>query len=180
MLVLLPKSEHTLSEMEAKLDEGYMDTIMRGLDLYMGDVHVNFPRFDQRWGTVDLAEALKALGMPNAFDMNKAPFSGISTRTRMWLKNVFHQAFVTVNENGTEAAAITTVSGTREYAIAHEPEPIHFNANHPFLYFIMGDQSLPLFAGRMEQPEGEPITAVEQTRELLPHGAFMRSPEERG
>jgi serpin B len=66
------------------------------------------PKFEFRT-EVRLRAALSALGMPLAFDDERADFSGITTEERLFISDVFHQGFIAVDEEGTEAAAATAV-----------------------------------------------------------------------
>ena len=92
---------------------------------------------------------LVTLGMPSAFDENKADFSGIDKNKNVYLSEVFHKAFVEVNEEGTTAAAATkVVVKTRSVQIIPE-----FRADHPFLFFTRDSvNDVTLFAGRFYQP----------------------------
>jgi len=66
---------------------------------------------------------------------------------------VIHQAFVDVNEEGTEAAAATAVVIQRAMAPVGPPVPV-FRADHPFIFLIQDDETgLILFIGRVEHPE---------------------------
>jgi serpin B len=98
---------------------------------------------------VELASELAKMGMPLAFGMD-ADFSGISSRERLCISNVIHQAFVDVNEGGTEAAAATAV-------VMGFPAPpstaVAFRADHPFLFLIRDQRTGSiLFLGRMTNP----------------------------
>jgi serpin B len=99
--------------------------------------------------------------MPLAFDRMKADFSGIAepltSGERLFIGDVFHEAFVKVDERGTEAAAATATVMRRSLAIRREPEPRVFLADHPFL-FILHDSSsgMIVFIGRVEDPSAPP------------------------
>jgi serine protease inhibitor len=101
-----------------------------------------------------LGATLADMGMKLAFSPH-ADFSGINGRTDLFLSDVVHKAFVTVDENGTEAAAATAVL-MRTLAMRLEPEPVKFNADHPFIYLIVDAPSHAiLFAGRLSDPSAE-------------------------
>ena len=89
--------------------------------------------------------------MVDAFDANKADFSGMDGReNNLFIGVVVHQAFVEVNEEGTEAAAATAVA-MRTLSIP-EPPPV-FRADHPFLFLIRDNNSGSiLFIGRVSNP----------------------------
>ncbi|ROL53951.1 Serpin B10 [Anabarilius grahami] len=96
--------------------------------------------------TYNMNNLLISLGMVDAFDMQKADFSGISPSKDLVLSKVVHKSFVEVNEEGTEAAAATG-------AVATNSLPKRFCANHPFLFFIRHNPSKSvLFYGRVCSP----------------------------
>ena len=86
--------------------------------------------------------------MHNTYGCEKADFSGINGIGRLWISNVFHKAFIEVNEEGTEAAAATGVVMTKAIHI----EPV-FRADHPFIFIIKDNRSGSiLFMGRVMNP----------------------------
>jgi serpin B len=96
-----------------------------------------------------MSNTLSELGMPTAF-LGSADFSGITGRKDLFISEVIHQAYVKVNEEGTEAAAATAV--VMELSMA----PMNvFNANHPFMFIIQEkDSGNILFLGRVVDPRG--------------------------
>jgi len=106
---------------------------------------VFFPRFEMTWGTEEISDHLKALGILDAFEL-VADFSDMSDRNDLFIDSVFHKAFVAVNEEGTEAAAATAVVMAR---LSMEQETI-FRADHPFLFVIRDNATGGiLFMGRV-------------------------------
>jgi serpin B len=100
-----------------------------------------------------LADALRAMGLTDAFDPQRADFSGMDGETHwLYLSAVLHQAYVEVNEKGTEAAAATGVVVMARSARIEEP-PREFRADHPFLFLIRDSATGSiLFAGRVMKP----------------------------
>jgi serpin B len=92
---------------------------------------VVLPKFKLEYG-VELKQPLKALGMRTAF--GKADFSGISDRS-LFVSAVRQRTFVEVNEEGTEAAAVTGVPMTRGIA-TEPPKPFQMIVDRPFLFLI--------------------------------------------
>jgi serpin B len=147
MDILLPKSNFDLAKLESDLQPAnfgsWLDKMSRQ------KVKVFLPRFKLETD-LSLAGYLKTLGMEDAFDENKANFSGMS-ETFLYITHVIHKAFVEVNEEGTEAAAATAVvMGTKSAMI---DEPVTFRADHPFFFLIRDTASGSiLFMGRMVNP----------------------------
>ena len=115
------------------------------------DVVVTLPKWKmtQRF---ELAPTLKAMGMKLAFGPG-ADFSGINGRSDLFISAVIHQAYIDVNEEGTEAAAATAVVMVGSAARPSPQQPIVFNADHPFVYAIVHRATNTiLFMGRIEDP----------------------------
>ncbi|XP_051655441.1 serpin B6-like isoform X4 [Manacus candei] len=109
---------------------------------------VSLPRFKLE-EDYDLKPILSCMGMPDAFDLGKADFSGMSSGSELVLSEVVHKSFVEVNEEGTEAAAATAAKIMLK-CLEIVPD---FTADHPFLFFIRHNKSSSiLFCGRFCSP----------------------------
>jgi serpin B len=155
MLLLVPDEIEGLAAVEGALDPKMLDALVG--ELKRERVALALPKFEVNPGeSLSLGEDLKALGMPLAFDRNRADFTGIADppkpADRLVLAKVFHKAFVRVDEKGTEAAAATAVMGIRAGA-APGAGPRHVQADRPFLFLIRDNASgLVLFLGRVADP----------------------------
>lgn len=147
MLVLLPKKKDGLSELEEQFTPETLTQWTAGLRVR--EVRVFLPKF-KLTSQFRLDKALVALGMRDAFDPQKANFSGMDGRSNwLYIGAVLHKAFVDVNEEGTEAAAATSVIMRVTMAA---PPPL-FRADHPFLFLIRENKSGSiLFLGRLTDP----------------------------
>jgi serpin B len=156
MTVVLPAARDGLGALEQRVDAAQLGRWVAALRDER--VLVALPKF-----TIDpaqpiaLAEELRRLGMPLAFDAGRADFTGIasppSPADRPVISEVFHKAFVKVDEKGTEAAAATAVIMQRAGAAMPQQPPKEFVADHPFLFVIRDVRSgLVLFAGRVVDP----------------------------
>jgi serpin B len=98
-----------------------------------------------------MKDDLGKMGMPTPFT-SKADFSGISEGKDLQIGEVIHQAFIEVNEKGTEASATTAVSMPRG-AMPSKEKPKQFIANHPFVFAIKHNiTGLVLFTGVVNNP----------------------------
>ena len=96
-----------------------------------------------------MKNTLSKMGMPTAFT-NSADFSGMTGTKDLKIDKVIHQAFIEVNEEGTEAAAATGISMAQ--TSMPPPTPI-FKADHPFIFLIhQKDTGNILFMGRVSNP----------------------------
>ena len=98
----------------------------------------------------NLSRRLSEMGMPDAFDASRADFSGMSEKRDLYITDVLHEAFVSVDEEGTEAAAATAVivgeTSARRYDIA-------LSVDRPFIFLIRVLASGQiLFMGRVIDP----------------------------
>jgi serpin B len=151
-LFLLPDKVDGLAALERSLDDV---SLKRWLgSLRKQKVNVFLPRFTFS-SAFSLSTILSELGMPAAFDPDRADFSGMSTQDRVFISAVLHKAFVDVNEEGTEAAAATGVAVGIKSAISPH-EPIVFRADRPFLFLIVDNRSKSiLFIGRVVNPRAQ-------------------------
>jgi serpin B len=153
MVVFLPDELDGLDALESRLSGSYDDWVsaltVKRVDLWL-------PRF-RVTSRISLANALKTMGMPSAFDRS-ADFTGMAKRRAndepIVIDSVLQRAFVEVDEVGTEAAAVTAaVVAEPTSARADEPERVVFRADHPFAYAIRDVKTgVVLFAGRVIDP----------------------------
>jgi serpin B len=155
MTVVLPGERGALAAVESSLDARRFSRWTRALREQRVEVYL--PRFEIRGARLPLAEILPESGMRRAFDAASADFTGIGRPDdpdeMLHLSGVFHETFVKVDEEGTEAAAATAaVMGARGMAPVEPPTPV-FRADHPFLFFVRDLESETiLFVGRVARP----------------------------
>lgn len=146
MIVLLPKRDEGLDELEKKMS-------VKNLKIWLNtlkerEVAVFLPRF-KLTSEFGLGKTLAAMGMPNAF--RSADFSGIDGTKKLEISAILHKAFIDVNEEGTEAAAATSVMVG---ITSVRPSPPVFRADHPFVFLIRENRSGSiLFLGRIVNPK---------------------------
>ena len=119
-------------------------------------VTVNMPKFSTGY-SVYLTDALKAMGMTDAFDPFLADLSGAGRGVDgpLYISYVFQKVKVDVDEEGTEAAAVTEIATAKGCALPAD-EPIVLTFDKPFVYAIVDTETgVPLFAGVMENPEAK-------------------------
>lgn len=146
MLILLPCQRDEFIELENTLSSENLADWTRELE--QRQVQVSLPRFTINC-SFSLEEVLITMGMRDAFDVSKANFSGMDG-VENWLSigAVFHQAFVEVNEEGSEAAAATAVVTGSKGVLT----PV-FQADHPFIFLIREKLTGSiLFLGRCVEP----------------------------
>jgi len=154
MLLLVPDVIGGLSAVEKTLDANKLEALTSVMKAEV--IWLSLPKFEVNPGeSLALGEDLKALGMPLAFDLQQADFTGIanppSRNDRLVLGEVFHQAFVRVDEKGTEAAAAT--AGGMPTGANAENLPRLVKVDRPFLFLIRDNASgLVLFLGRVSDP----------------------------
>ena len=111
-------------------------------------VEIALPKFKAEFSD-ELSENLKALGMTDAFDGEKADFTalGTSDEGNIYISRVLHKTFLQVDEEGTKAAAATAVDATTESAALY---PHSVLLNRPFVYMIVDlETGLPIFLGAL-------------------------------
>jgi serpin B len=136
MYILLPKQRDGLRNLEKRITGKELREIMSKLDEKL--VEVKLPKFTIR-SPVDLKPTLIKLGLESMFS-NAANFSRMSD-TQLKVDSAVHEAYIDVNENGTEAAAATGMSFMPKAMPRPPMETTPFVADHPFLYAIVHKQT---------------------------------------
>jgi serpin B len=144
MTVVLPREGHDVDALAANLDQQTWNDWTnrfetRGIDLKL-------PRFKLEYKE-KLNDALKALGMGIAFKCRQANFSSINPNQDLCISKVKHKTFLEVNEEGTEAAAVTSV-GVEATSVGGGLMEMH--VNRPFVLAIRERHSgTILFIGKV-------------------------------
>ncbi len=144
MVIVLP--DGPLAPVESRLARAGLDGLLAGLALRQ--VTLALPRF-RLTGQFSLGPALAALGMPLAFT-SRADFTGITTAQPVHISDVVHQAYLDVDEQGTEAAAATAVVIRAAARVMIPGPPVELTVDRPFLFAITEPAGgTPLFLGRV-------------------------------
>lgn len=148
MLIVLPDEDYSLDELQDELAKGeFQDSVFDGK---IGEI--SLPRFTASYG-IDLKDALKALGVKQAFDPNHGDFSDLAeTPDPIFINQIIHKSYIKVNEQGSEAAA-STLSALMAGGGPPTDEPFKMVVNRPFLFAINDRQTgVMLFLGAIENP----------------------------
>ena len=141
MLVILPKEN--LESIENSINKERLDELKGMLSERKINVYMPKFKFETKYF---MSDDLKEMGMPTAFT-TLADFSGMTGNKDLLISKVIHQAFVEVNEEGTEAAAATAV------VMMKNSMSDYFMADHPFIFIIQQkDTGNILFMGRVVDP----------------------------
>ena len=150
MVIFLPDEVDGLVELENKLNADHI----RNCDTTMSSrsVNVGLPRLKLNC-QFNMNDILSLLGICDLFDIRNADLSGVTGDSQLYVSDAIHQAFVNVDEEGTEAAAATAVVMNIRCS---PPRPEVFLADHPFLFVIQHCESgAILFQSRVLSPEYE-------------------------
>lgn len=111
---------------------------------------LDMPKFETEYEIEDFKKVLQQMGIIDAFDSAKSDFSRINpVRDDLHISDTRHKTFVRVNEEGTEAAAVTSV----EVSLTSMPRSVQISFDRPFFYVIREVESETiLFMGTMNDP----------------------------
>jgi len=141
MDIIVPED---FNDFESSVNFGTINQIVAALQT--GDVALTIPKFKFS-SDFDLNDTLIALGMPIAFDPLNADFTGITDVKELYIQKVIHKAVVSVDEEGTEAAAAGAV------IIGIVSMPQYFTVDKPFIFLIRDlETGTILFMGRVLNP----------------------------
>jgi serpin B len=148
MLVFLPSGEHSCSDILAELNNDNWNNWTN--NLAETNIYLQLPKF--KFETFKLLnEPLSRMGMEIAFT-GSADFTRINQAGNLFISRVLHKTYIDVNEEGTEAAAVTAVEIS--LTSAGGSHLTHFIADKPFLFVIRENSTGSiLFMGRLSQPE---------------------------
>ncbi len=161
MVVLLPKERDGLAALEKQLSAENLERWLAALKETV--VEVSAPKFELD-ANISLNNLLSNLGMPRAFQ-NIADFSQMAKYDRgIKLSAALQKTFIKLDEEGTEAAAITNINAAKaSVRRIKEPPPV-FRADHPFIFLIRerATNSI-LFLGRLINPSEKTTNAKLET-----------------
>ena len=147
MVILLPGSGKFAAFEEGLQAQQVYDIIS---DLQLTGVTLTMPKFEFD-SEFSLEDTLAEMGMPDAFSLIEADFSGMTGSPELFIWGVVHKAFVAVDEAGTEAAAATAVSGAPSAGPPESPVPV--TIDRPFIFLIRDiETDAILFVGRVLNP----------------------------
>ncbi|HEY9072764.1 MAG TPA: serpin family protein, partial [Desulfobaccales bacterium] len=138
LVVLLPRKIDGCGQLEGQLNAAFLARCLT--QMKSQQVELFLPRFKME-SNFELGNTLGKMGMSEAFGP-KADFSGMDGTRNLFISDVFHKAWVVVNEEGTEAAAATIVGvAASAMPVKPPPPPPVFRADHPFSFFIRDTRS---------------------------------------
>jgi serpin B len=154
MLVFLPSKALGLAGFEKMLTAEDWESWTQRMQRAEGTLHL--PRFTLKT-KADLLEPLKAVGMTDALDPDKAEFKDMSSEPGLYIGQVGHSVYVAVDEKGTEAAAATNVGMDLASAAPVAPaKPFVMDVDRPFFFAIRDVRTTEvLFIGSVTDPRAE-------------------------
>jgi len=149
MTIILPKPDVNIDSLIAQMNKENWNSWLGSFSEQ--EVNLFLPKFKLEY-EISLNGILSALGMSIAFDPGQADFTKINTNGNLYISEVKHKTFVKVNEEGTEAAAVTSV----EIGLTSIGSGITMRINRPFVFAIRENHSgTILFIGKIVKPEYE-------------------------
>jgi serpin B len=146
LYILLPNEKQGLKEMKSNLNDfAVFENSIRNMRENV--VHVTIPKFKVE-AEYELKGLLSMLGMKQVFN-SESDLSGIDGKRDLFVSKVIHKAVVEINEEGSEARAVTAFVVKIPVSI---PKIFEFKADHPFLFFIRDNRNgMILFIGQINQ-----------------------------
>ena len=154
MVILLPRQLDGLKQMMSSSDfKTDLQTFIGSINSQLERTEMNLfiPKFKIE-SDIALNDLLKSMGIVKAFTPGSADLSGINGESNLFVSQAKHKAVVQVDEQGTEAAAVTLFDAYPMSARWPYVPPTDFRADHPFLFLIRHRVTgLVLFMGKVEQ-----------------------------
>lgn len=148
MYIFLPQENNDLETFNQQLNSNNWQEWLSQMRSRKGNITI--PRFELEYET-DLQDVLSAMGINSLFNASQADFSAMTDNT-VAVDNIKHKAVIEVNEEGTEAAAVTSI-GIRVTSVEPEDIPFKMNVDRPFFFAIRDDiTNSILFMGNVVEP----------------------------
>ena len=132
-IIILPKKHIDIREYINNLTDNEIANILNNMSYEK--VMLQLPKFEIEFKT-SLVESLKKMGMHYPFDKSKADFSNISTHISLYIDKVIHKAYLKVDEQGSEAAAVTVIAMKLTAAAPIVEIPRQMFVERPFIFMI--------------------------------------------
>ena len=146
MIILLPSEKFGLKKLEKQLTSSKLQALTE--NFFNEKIDLALPKMKLEH-SFDVVDTLKQMGISDVFDESRADLSGMSGTKGLFVSNVFHKAFVEVNEEGSEAAAATAAVVMLRAALI----PVRIICDHPFMFVLKHRPSQTiLFCGRYVSP----------------------------
>ena len=151
-IIVLPDEDKDVNTALEGLQAGFIDIIDGLKNATKDETKVILPKFKFEMDyKTEVVDALKTMGMAQVFNPDVADFSGISDSAGLFIEKITHKTFLSVEEKGTEAAAVTVVGIS--LMSANSVDEKEFIVDRPFLFLIVDmDASNVLFAGAIHEP----------------------------
>lgn len=147
-MVAIRPADGTFDDFEAGLTAAQFDEITAALN--DTDVIVFLPKFEYETTLDELPDMLKPLGVNQVFEEGVADLSGIEPKQELFVAKAIHKATITVDEEGTEAAAVTVIVSDGAGSAQPPEEPKIITFDHSFFYVIQDEVTgTVLFVGRV-------------------------------
>lgn len=154
LIALKPTNGESIRDVYRKLTPDVLNNMLRNKQ--NEQVHLKLPKFAITFDQ-ELNQSLVNMGLTECFDPEKANFIPMGKSkydANLYISLVRQKAKIIVDEEGTEAAAVTEIDMKDGAGMISEPKELYFN--EPFLYMIMDmDREIPLFIGILDNPKGE-------------------------
>lgn len=150
-IAILPNSN--IKEYINSFDKNELDTLLKNKTYPSGKIEINLalPKYTYDFDYTNFMNALKSLGMKDAFEGDKANFHNIMDN--IYVSQAIHKSHIELSENGTKAAAVTFFGLDKNAMFEEEKEKIDIKFDKPFLYLIKEKNSNNIwFFGTVYEP----------------------------
>ena len=155
MIIALPEDRDGIEDLENNLTYDMFTAWTRNTEPHLVQMYIPKFKIETQYDGSKTIPAFKNLGISDAFNSSSADLSGMTpeTATNLYISDIVHNAFVNVDEIGTEAAAITMIYNSKISTPVYFGDVMTFRADHPFIFTIWDDETNTiLFMGKISDP----------------------------